>query len=434
MGDVSRRAALAAGLGLGAGALLGGCAPRPGSADDVVRLSYWSWLANLQTVCDIWNEQRPDVQVDAVWMQPGPDGGYQRIFSSLAAGGGPDLAQVEIRQASGFMLEGGLVDLTQHGLEQSVTERYEEAILGQLVFGDGLYALPQDWGPTAFYYRTDLLEEVGASAPPETWQEWAELAREFRAADKFLESYSIADGSFFCALAMQAGARWFRAEDDTWVIDTADDATLEVADFFDQAIDEGLVHTGYDQFSPGWYAAVNNDQIGAATSASWGDALIESARATEGLWNVAPMPRWQDGYGSGQLGGSTVSVISTTEHPREATEFAIWLTTDPEAIDAQIEHSGIGWSPVTDHIGTPREQPSEFFGGQSYNEEVFAPAAEDQNPDWSWIPTTQQAFDTLGDRFRSKLTGGASMVESCREVQGDIVAMLQHKGLNARGA
>ncbi|MFD1719079.1 extracellular solute-binding protein [Georgenia deserti] len=429
----SRRTALRAGLGLGAGALLGACGSgRAADPDGTVHLTYWSWLKDLQLVCDVWNAQRPDVQVEAVWIQPGPDGGYQKMFSSLATGGGPDLAQVELRQTPAFLLVDGLVDTRRYGAD-AVLDRYEQAILGQVTFNDAVYALPQDWGPTAWFYRTDLLEEIGAE-PPQTWPEWAELAREFRATDRYLDIFNPSDGSYFAALAMQAGATWFAIDDDTWLVSIDDDATLETADFFDRAVREDLVSTSLAPFSPGWFAAANEGRLGACMSASWADALIEGAAGTAGLWQVAPMPRWDGGYGSAQLGGSTTAVFSTSPHPAEATEFAIWMTTAPEAIDAQIEHSGIGWSPVPDHIGTPREQPSEFFGGQRYNEEVFVPAAEQQHPDWTWAPTTQQVFNELSDGFVRAVSGGSSLVEACRRTQTAAVEMLTDKGLNARAA
>ena len=110
------------------------------------------------------------------------------------------------------------------------------------------------------------------------------------------------------------------------------------------------------------------------------------------------------------------------------------MTTDPEAIDAQILHCGIGWSPVSGYIGTPRLQPSEFFGGQNYNTEVFVPAAQQQNPNWSWAPTTQQVFNVLSDGFRTKLTDGVPLVDSCRATQDATVRMLKNKGLNVRAA
>lgn len=432
--DVSRRSVLRAGLGLGMVAALGACGirPEPMTAGGTVHLTYWSWLKNLQQVCDIWNAKNPGVQVQAVSIKSGNQGGYQKLFSAIASGGGPDLAQVELRQASAFMMVDGLTDMTQYGAA-AVTDRFERSVINQVTFNGGVYGLPQDSGPTAFFYRNDLMAEVGGT-PPASWEDWAALAREYRAAGRYLECFPIADGGYFGAYAMQAGANWFQIDGDSWVIDMTDDATLEVASFFDRAIDEDIVDVSISPFSPGWFAAAGNGGLGAITSASWADALIQGVGGTAGQWRVAPMPRWQGGFGSAQLGGSTVATMSSSRHPKEATDFAVWLTTDPEAIDAQITHCGIGWSPVSDYIGTPRLQPSEFFGGQNYNTDVFAPAAEQQNPDWSWAPTTQQVFNVLSDGFRTKLTQGVSLVDSCRMAQEATVGMLRNKGLNVRAA
>ena len=48
------------------------------------------------------------------------------------------------------------------------------------------------------------MEAIGAE-PPATWEDWAAVAREYRAADRYLECFPIADGGYFCAYAMQAG-------------------------------------------------------------------------------------------------------------------------------------------------------------------------------------------------------------------------------------
>ncbi|ACQ81547.1 extracellular solute-binding protein family 1 [Beutenbergia cavernae DSM 12333] len=441
MGGISRRRALQLGLGASAGAALAACAPATANpntqpviprADGPVRLTYWAWLKDLQNVCDIWNAANPDVQVDAVWIQGGNGGGYQKMFSALAAGGGPDIGQVELRQVPAFMLVNGLVDVARYGMND-VTDRYDEALVSQVTFNDGIFGVPQDSGPCAFYYRTDLLEGIGAQAPT-TWDEWAELAAEVRSADAYLESFNVGDTSGFCSFATQAGANWWQIDGDAWVVDMADDVTLEVADFFDRAVDQDLLDTGFGAFSPGWYAAVANDGIYAVTSASWGDALIQSAASTEGLWQVAPMQTWPQGYGSTYLGGSTAAVMANSRHPAEALDFCVWMTTSEEGVDAMIEHCGIGWSPARDFIGTPRMGPSEFFGGQSYNEEIFVPAAQEQNTDWTWAPPTQRIFNVLADGFRRKLTAGDTFVQAVRDAQDATIRILADSGLNVRSA
>ncbi|PSK85038.1 carbohydrate ABC transporter substrate-binding protein (CUT1 family) [Murinocardiopsis flavida] len=442
MARLSRRNLLRAGVGAGAVAALAGCGtgarpagqppliPRAGPGE-TVHLTYWSWLKDLQRVCDVWNAAHPRVQVEAVWSQPGNDGGYQSMFSALAAGGGPDIAQIEMRQIPAFMLVNGLVDLSRYGFDRHA-DKYDPTLVSQVGFNGGVYGAPQDSGPCAFFHRSDLLDEIGAE-PPGTWQEWTDLSAEYRAADRYLECFYVSDTSLFAAIAAQAGAAWFQIDGDRWAVDLTDDATMMVAEHFDRAIERDLVETSLGMFSPGWFAAAADGRIGAITCASWADALIQGTGGTEGLWRVAPMPTWSGtGYGSTQLGGSTAAVLANSAHPQEALDFSVWMTTDPAGIDAMIEHSGIGWTPAPDHIGTRRRQASEFFGGQRYNEEVFVPASRRQNPDWIWSPVVQQVFDNLADNFRRRLTGEITLMEACARTERDTVRMLRDKGLSAR--
>ncbi|BDZ51292.1 hypothetical protein GCM10025867_35330 [Frondihabitans sucicola] len=146
------------------------------------------------------------------------------------------------------------------------------------------------------------------------------------------------------------------------------------------------------------------------------------------------MPVWgKEGFGSSYQGGSTAAVLANSPHPKEALDFCVWMTTTKEGIDALIEYCGIGWSPARDFIGSAREKPSKFFAGQNYNEEVFVPAAKEQNPDWSWWPVTQQSFNILSDGFRKK-GSGTTLVDSVATAEKQIMAVFRGKGLSIRKA
>lgn len=442
MTPFTRRQLIAAGLGTAALGGLTACAA-PGTvsvnsgaaipaATGPIRLQYWAWLKDLQKVCDVWNASHPEVQVDAVWIPGGNAGGYQKLYSALAAGGGPDIGQVEMRSLPEFMLVNGLVDLNRYGAEQ-YADRYDPTLWGQVSYTGGVYGIPQDSGPMAFFYQPEVLGRVGAE-PPTTWDEWAAVATELRSADSYIDCFPLADASVFAAFATQAGAQWLRAEDDGWVIDMTDDATMRVASFFDTAIDQDLVQTGYGAYSPAWFAAAANGGIASCTTGSWGDALIEGVSGGSGKWRVAPMPVWGDtGFGSSFLGGSTAAIFASSKHPKEALEFAVWMTTSQEGIDAMIANSGIGWSPAVGEIGTTRQQPSEFFSGENYYEDVLVPATQEQNPDWTWWPVTQQSFNILSDGFRKKASG-TSLVDAVAEAENQIITVFRNKGLSIRKA
>ncbi|PPG51716.1 ABC transporter substrate-binding protein [Rathayibacter sp. AY2B3] len=442
MHPFTRRQLIAAGLGTAALGSLTACAtpgtvsvntaPTIAPATGPVRLQYWGWLKDLQKVCDVWNASHPEIQVEAVWIPGGNAGGYQKLYSALAAGGGPDLGQVEIRSVPEFMLVNGLVDLTRYGVEQ-YRDLYDPTLWGQVSYTGGVYGIPQDSGPMALFYQPEVFGKVGAE-PPTTWDDWAAVATELRGAGSYIDCFPLADASVFAAFATQAGAQWLRPEEDGWVIDMTDDATTRVASFFDTAIDQDLVQTGYGAYSPAWFAAAAKGGIASCATGSWGDALIEGVSGGAGKWRAAPMPVWGGtGFGSSFLGGSTAAVFSSSKHPEEAIEFAVWMTTTQEGIDAMIANSGIGWSPAVGEIGTARKGPSDFFSGQNYNEDVLVPASKEQNPDWSWWPVTQQSFNILSDGFRKKASG-LSLVDAVAEAEQQIITVFENKGLSIRRA
>ncbi len=445
MAQFTRRQLLGAGLSTAAIALLAGCASpgmssvnssaliAPAAAGEKVILTYWSWLKDLQKVADIFNNTHPNIQVEVAWIPQGNAGGYQKLYSALAAGAAPDLGHIELRTIPEFILVNGLVDVSRYGA-QDYAHLYDQTLWNQVSYAGGVYGVPQDSGPLAMYYQPQVIEAAGASpgTTPRTWDDWADLATALRGQNAYIDCFPLSDASVFASYATQAGAAWLRPEADGWVINMTDDATLDTARFFDAAIDNDLVETGYGSFSPAWFAAAANGSIASVVSASWGDALVEGVGGGSGKWRVAPMPVWGDtGFGSSYLGGSTAAVMASSKHPREALEFAVWMTTSKEGIDAMIANSGIGWSAAPEFIGTPREVPSEFFSGQSYNQEIFVPATQQQNPDWSWWPVTQQSFNILSDGFRKKASG-TTLVDSVATAEQQIMTVFRNKGLSIR--
>ncbi len=402
----------------------------PAAGGEKITLTYWSWLKDLQKVADIWNAAHPGVQVETVWIPSGVKGGYQKLYSALAAGGGPDLGQVEMRSIPEFMLVNGLTDLSRYGAND-YAHLYEKSLWEQVSYTGGVYGIPQDSGPMGTFYQPAVLDQVQGTSP-RTWDEWAVLAGELRKKDIYLDCFPVADAGYFTALASQAGAAWFRPETDGWVINMTDDATMKVARFFDAAIDKDLIQTDFADFTPAWFAAAAQGKIASATTASWGDALVEGVSGGEGKWKAAPMPTWGDaGFGSSYYGGSTAAVLANSKHPKEALEFAVWMTTSKEGINAEVANCGIGWSPSPDFIGTSRQEPSTFFGGQRYNSEIFVPAAQQQNTDWSWWPVTQQSLNILSDGFRRKLSG-TTFVDSVAAAEKQIMTVFRNKGLSIR--
>ncbi|MGO1982101.1 MAG: ABC transporter substrate-binding protein [Brachybacterium alimentarium] len=443
MSSFTRRAALAGTGAAGMAAALAACAPpNPGNinaeatippSDGPVTVTYWAWLKDLQKVADVFNETQDRIRVEATWIPGGNTGGYAKILSAVAAGGGPDIAQVELRQVPEFALAGALVDLTRYGFAEQA-DAFDPGAISQVKVGDSYWAVPQDTGPVATFYNREVLEdELGLQAPA-TWDEFRETAGIVSEAGKKLISLDPSDGSHPIAWAMQTGAVWFRPEGDGWIVDMTDDASMRMAEFWDGILADKIIGTGYGSYTTPWYAAAGDGNVLASISGSWSDALNETVPGGSGKWAVAPMPRWDDGYASGGHGGSSAAVLSTSKHPVEALEFLTWMCTDPAGIDAMIEFSGIGWSPAKDYIGEIRQQPSEFFSGQNYNEEVIVPMAEGQNLDWTWAPMMQRAQAIIGDGMTNAVSGEVPLVDMFANSQKEIVKIMRDMGLDAEEA
>src|SRR5699024_10596449 len=79
--------------------------------------------------------------------------------------------------------------------------------------------IPQDTGPLQFYYREDVFEDLGLSAP-ETWEDYAEAARAVHEADPsmYLGTFSSTDPGLFVGLAQQAGASWWELDGERWKV------------------------------------------------------------------------------------------------------------------------------------------------------------------------------------------------------------------------
>ncbi|HEY3685869.1 MAG TPA: extracellular solute-binding protein [Streptosporangiaceae bacterium] len=408
--------------------VLSGCAGG-GGRKGPIELTFWSWVPGIDKSVALWNRTHPGVQVHLDQITAGADGGYAKMFSAVKAGSGPDVAQVEYWAIPAFVLEGGLVDLSKHGVRQ-YQNRFVPWQWNQGVFNGGVYAVPQASGPMALYYRADLFAKYGLK-PPATWADYAKAAAVIKQKDPTasIGTFPPANSQWFISLAWQAGAHWFGAAD-KWSVDIDDPATQKVASYWDGLRRKGLVDTMPD-VQTGWYKAVHDGKILAWVGPQWGDALLKgNAPNTAGKWRVAPMPQWDPKHeASSNWGGSSSAVLRGTTHPDEAMQFAVWLNTDRGSINDLIA-GGYGWPAAAGALkGSALDHPDPFFGGQRYND-VFADADKHIDTGWRWIPTTMSLIDTLNTGFTNAITSPhGTFLGAVRTAQTTTVRDMRRKGL-----
>ncbi|WP_158674602.1 ABC transporter substrate-binding protein [Streptomyces hoynatensis] len=405
------------------------CAP----SGEKVTIDFWSWVPGIEHAVELWNEQHPDIQVNLSKVPDGRAGTYQNYNNAIRAGRGtPDLGMIEYDRLPDYRLQNALENIGPCGAA-AARDQFVDYTWPLVTFGeqDAVYAVPEDTGPMVLYYRADLFEQYGIEVP-RTWEQFAQAADEVAARGNGAHLTNLAPvdfGGWFAALAWQNGARWFDWDDEGWTVTIDDEPTRQVADLWQQMIDNGDL-SEVPTFTEEWNRALAEDQLLSWVGAAWGGKLIElGAPSTEGKWAVAPLPQWQEGaQASANWGGSTYAVFEGSDHPYEATQFALWLNTHPESV-AILNEEGGAYPAAADGTRLPAlTGPQPFFGDRDIYQ-VINEAAGNIDHDWVWGPTMSTTFSTLEDEMAGVLDGAQSFRDALDATQRETVEDLQAQSL-----
>ena len=171
-------------------------------------LTFTTWLPGIEDAVAIWNDENPDIQVE---VQTGPNGNggtYQNFFNQLEAGNAPDLGQIEFDAMPNFRVQDGLENIAACEGILEAEDQFVGWTWSQVTFGEenAVYAIPQDTGPMAMFYRADLFEAAGIPVPT-TWEEYEAAAAQIRTLGGYINNFSQSDINAFAGLVWQARRR-----------------------------------------------------------------------------------------------------------------------------------------------------------------------------------------------------------------------------------
>ncbi|TQO20299.1 multiple sugar transport system substrate-binding protein [Rhodoglobus vestalii] len=392
----------------------GACAP----SDGPVTLNFTTWLPGMEDAVAIWNEKNPDIQVE---VQTGPNGNggtYKNFFNQIEAGNAPDLGQIEYDALPNFRVQDGVVNIADCAGVMDAQDQFIDWTWSQVTFGeeDAVYAVPQDTGPEALFYRADLFEQAGIAIPT-TWDEYAEAAKAIRAEGGYITNFSQSDINAFAGLVWQADGQWFENDGEAWNVTLDSPESTKVAEYWQGLLDDDLVAT-LPPWTDEWNNGYNSGEVWSWVSAVWGANTITSgAPDTAGNWAVAPMPQWEaGGSAAGNWGGSSTAVLNGSEHPYEAAQFALWLNTDPEALSSMNKTANIYPATKTGGDLPAFSEGLDFYGGQNIYD-VFAEAGSQVNPDFTWGPTMTQTYTDVADGFSAAISGSGTLMDALKSGQ-----------------
>jgi multiple sugar transport system substrate-binding protein len=408
------------------GSAAASCAPAEGKVD----LSFTSWIPGIEEVVDVWNKENPDIQVKVQTGPNGNSGTYQNFFNQLKAGNAPDLGQIEYDALPNFRVQNGLMDLGACDEVMAAKDDFVDWTWGQVSLGesDSVYAVPQDSGPMAMFYRADLFEQNGIAIPT-TWAEYKEAAKQVRATGAYITNFSQGDINQFAGLVWQAGGSWFKNDGSDWTVDLTDPASKQVADYWQDLIDEDLVST-VPTWTTEWDNAYNSSAAWTWNSAVWGaNSIASGAPDTAGKWAVAKAPQWKAGESAaGNWGGSSTAVFTGSEHPYEAAKFALWLNTSDEALTMLNKSANI-YPATKDGLNLPvLKEGVDFYGGQPIYD-VFAEASSEVSEDFAWGPTMTQTYNDVSDGFKAAVSGNGTLLDALTKGQSATIDALKAQSI-----
>ncbi|MCK1798081.1 extracellular solute-binding protein [Streptomyces sp. XM4193] len=432
----SRRSVLTAGAwtalaGVTAGATTG-CSASGTQSGPNGPLTFWSSLRGTDTLVAAWNSRNPRDPVKFDMMTSGLAGGNAKLANAARAGNAPDIVSVVDADLPGFAIDGVCGDITD-----LVTERLRKRIGARAwtnaELGGRVYGVPLDLGPMLFAYRADLLRRHRVEVPT-TWAEFHEAARRLkRVAGIDLLTFHPNAYNVLAGHAMQAGGRWFTAEDDSWTVNFLDGPTRKVAEYWQQLLDEELLLTAPGS-SQQWFSALASGRVAGHVVGPWGlAALAASVPGGAGKWRVAPLPQWDPKNPVLGTDGVSLHTISPASNKKErAMRFLEWLSTAPEAITARLSGGRSSLFPAAENLVKPASEQfsTDYYGGQ----DLYRLVAEQSRLlriGWTWGPRMQATATSLHHAL-ARLPYGSTITEALRTTEAETLPDMRSLGLSVR--
>lgn len=397
-----------------------------------VTLTYWAWIPNMDKQVALFNQSHPNIHVNWINVGSGPQE-YNKLYTAIKANNAPDMAQVEFQLLPTFETTGGLLDIAPYGAA-SVKNDFPAWMWTQVSLGSSIYAIPQDSGPMSMFYRADIFQKYHLPIPA-TWAQFADDAAKLHAADpnEYITDFPPKQPGQFAGYAWQAGAHWFGINGQSWNVSINDGPTMQVASYWQNLLSSKLVKTEAD-FANGWYHDLQTGTLATWLTGAWGAGIIaQNAPQSSGNWRVAPLPQWQaGGTANGDWGGSTTVVFKDTKHPREATEFAEWISNNEQSAEQEFVGGGAYPALLSSLSSSTINSPQPFYGNQVINQ-VFSQGATQVNEGFTWGPTMDQVFSDMGNDLANAVNGQGTLMDALKQVQQSTLTFMKSQGFSVSG-
>lgn len=394
-----------------------------GSSDKKIELTVWSWDSTLPRTVKGFEAKNPNIKVKVTNAGTNKDE-YNALSNAIEAGSGaPDIAQIEYYALPEYVIRGHLENLSDLGASD-FKDFYTPGTWSSVSINDGVYALPMDSGPMAWFYNKDVFDKAGVDPTQvRTWDDFYEAAKKIHAlGDNYYITSDTGDAGFFDSMTWLAGAKPFQTSSDGSEVTvnlTEDKGVKTFTDFWQKLLDEGLLDTKTAGWSEDWFKGMVDGTIASLFTGAWMPAnLANSAADGAGKWRVTQMPTADGSTTNSENGGSSLAVLASTKKADAAYQF-IEYANHGDGVATRVAGGAFPADKAsmesdsfknTTTVKNADGEDVDYFGGQKYNE-VLAQAAENVSSDYQFLPYEVKARTIFGDYLGKSYTGDQKLTD-----------------------
>ena len=415
-----------------------------GSSDKKIELTVWSWDSTLPRTVKGFEAKNPNIKVKVTNAGTNKDE-YNALSNAIEAGSGaPDIAQIEYYALPEYVIRGHLENLSDLGASD-FKDFYTPGTWSSVSINDGVYALPMDSGPMAFFYDKEVFDKAGVDAEQiKTWDDYYEAAKKIHAlGDNYYITSDTGDAGFYDSMTWLAGATPFQTSADGKTVSinlTSDPKVKTFNDFWQKLLDEGLLDTKTSGWSDEWFKGMVDGTIASLFTGAWMPAnLANSAAGGAGKWRVTQMPTADGSTTNSENGGSSLAILASSKKQDAALKFIEYANHGdgvatrvaggafPADTASMKSDSFLNATTVKNADG----EDVDYFGGQKYNE-VLAKAAENVSTDYKFLPFEVYARGKFGDFVGKSYTGNQKLSDGVAAWQDDLKAYAGRQGFDVK--
>lgn len=405
-------------------------------SDKDVTLNFWTWRDDIEKPSiDAFEAKYPHIKINVT--QTGAASDHYTKFQNVVKSGKdiPDVVQLEYDYLPQYAVTGSLLNFSSDSIESDMGALYNNAAWEDVHVADGLYGIPLDQGPEAFFWRHDVLDKYNI-AIPKTWKEFEESGIKLHQADpsKYMGFIDTTDVRYLASIIRQSGAiPWKVSGVENVELNLTDSKVKEAVDFVQKLIDEDVlepVANKSDEYNRGFAEgrwAVQFDGCWKGTS------FEQQQPSLKGQMEVTLPPAWGDSESdlkTGEIGGSLISVTSATSQEKQAAAiaFANWMSSDQESIDLfQKTGSFFNAAKSFQEDESMASVKNDYFGGQEVNK-VFFESASKLSSGWSVLPFNSQYATTYKDIVVPELKKGGNLFGKFSDWQSNLKEYAEGQG------